>query len=236
MRGNPRRKFAKLLGRTMSDNQGRAGRRVGRISDALRFRYYLHRRWSYVVRVLYSGRHSERLIYFSIFYIVFDLFETFIQICFLFFFQPSITRLYRVHAAGASIHLEPVPICIESLDSGYVFVLDTGNKIFMWYGKKAKSTLKSKARLMAEKINKNERKNKAEILTETMNAESEEFLQCLGLEEDEQKDRYIVVSIVFCSIIKMVLYINAILYTNEYKCKFGISLYVFFICSNIYYK
>lgn len=102
-----------------------------------------------------------------------------------------------MHAAGASIHLEPVPICIESLDPGYVFVLDTGNKIFMWYGKKAKSTLKSKARLMAEKINKNERKNKAEIITETMNTESEEFLLCFGLEEDEQKDRYIIVSIIF---------------------------------------
>lgn len=102
-----------------------------------------------------------------------------------------------MHAAGASIHLEPVPICIESLDPGYVFVLDTGNTIYMWYGKKAKSTLKSKARLMAEKINKNERKNKAEIITEAMNAESKDFLLRLGLEEDEQKDRHIVVSIIF---------------------------------------
>lgn len=120
-----------------------------------------------------------------------------------------------MHAAGASIHLEPVPICIESLDPGYVFVLDTGNKIFMWYGKKAKSTLKSKARLMAEKINKNERKNKAEIITETMNTESEEFLLCFGLEEDEQKDRYIIVSIIFCSVtVRITLYINEILQTN----------------------
>lgn len=105
---------------------------------------------------------------------------------------PAITRLYRVHAAGASIHLEPVPVCAESLDFGYVFVLDTGNKIFMWYGKKAKSTLKSKARLMAEKINKNERKNKAEILTEVMGAESEDFFVHLGVEEHEQKNLQIV--------------------------------------------
>lgn len=113
------------------------------------------------------------------------------------FFQPAITRLYRVHAAGASIHLEPVPVCIESLDPGYVFVLDTGNKIFMWYGKKAKSTLKSKARLMAEKINKNERKNKSEIITEVMNTESEDFLLHLGLEEHERKDLQIIVSSFF---------------------------------------
>lgn len=98
-------------------------------------------------------------------------------------YQPSITRLYRVHAAGASIHLEPVPVRCDSLDPGFVFVLDTGNKIFIWYGKKAKSTLKSKARLMAEKINKNERKNKAEIMTEIMNTESDDFLSCLNVKD-----------------------------------------------------
>lgn len=67
----------------------------------------------------------------------------------------------------------------------------------MWYGKKAKSTLKSKARLMAEKINKNERKNKAEIITEVMNTESEDFLLHLGVEEHERKDLQIIVSSLF---------------------------------------
>lgn len=65
----------------------------------------------------------------------------------------------------------------------------------MWYGKKAKGTLKSKARLMAEKINKNERKNKAEIITEVMNSESEDFLLYLGVEE--RKDLQIIVSFFF---------------------------------------
>ncbi|KAK0089106.1 hypothetical protein PV325_009137 [Microctonus aethiopoides] len=96
---------------------------------------------------------------------------------------PTIRRLYRVHAAGASIHLEPVKISPESLDPGYVFILDIGNKIFMWYGKHSKNTLKSKSRLMAEKINKNERKNKAEILTEIMGTESEDFWSSLGADE-----------------------------------------------------
>ncbi|XP_046144985.1 protein flightless-1 isoform X4 [Osmia bicornis bicornis] len=99
---------------------------------------------------------------------------------------PSITRLYRVHAAGASIHLEPVPVCFDSLDPDFVFVLDSGYKIFIWYGKTAKSTLKSKARLMAEKINKNERKNKAEILTEIMNSESDDFLSHLNVKDISQ--------------------------------------------------
>lgn len=79
-----------------------------------------------------------------------------------------------------------MPVRFDSLDPGFVFVLDTGNKIFMWYGKRAKSTLKSKARLMAEKINKNERKNKAEILTEIMNSESDDFLSYLNLKDISQ--------------------------------------------------
>lgn len=98
-------------------------------------------------------------------------------------FQPNVTRLYRVHAAGASIHLEPVPVCVESLDPNFVFVLDYGKTIYMWYGKNAKNTLKSKSRLMAEKINKNERKNKSEIITEMMGSESEEFWKSLGSSE-----------------------------------------------------
>lgn len=102
------------------------------------------------------------------------------------FFQTYVVRLYRVHAAGASIHLEPVLVSTESLDPRYVFVLDTGLKIFIWYGKKCKNTLKSKARLLAEKINKNERKNKSEIITEIMNDESREFWKTLG-EESGQK-------------------------------------------------
>ncbi|KAL3268088.1 hypothetical protein HHI36_007215 [Cryptolaemus montrouzieri] len=90
------------------------------------------------------------------------------------------THLYRVHASGPSIHLEPVAVLGESLDPGYVFVLDTGLKIFIWHGKKSKNTLKSKARLMAEKINKNERKNKAEIFTENMGTEDKQFWIALG--------------------------------------------------------
>jgi len=80
----------------------------------------------------------------------------------------------------------------------------------MWYGKKAKSTLKSKARLMAEKINKNERKNKAEILTDVMGVESEEFLLHLGVEEYEQQNLQIVVSflsIIYIAIIKILYYL-----------------------------
>ena len=51
----------------------------------------------------------------------------------------------------------------ESLDPRYVFLLDGGLRIFVWYGKKCENVLKSKARLKTEKTNKNEHKNKASI-------------------------------------------------------------------------
>lgn len=62
--------------------------------------------------------------------------------------QTYVTRLYRIHGAGTGIHLEPVPVGYESLDPRFVFVLDAGLKIFIWYGPNAKNTFKSKARLV----------------------------------------------------------------------------------------
>ncbi|XP_026739466.1 protein flightless-1 [Trichoplusia ni] len=95
-----------------------------------------------------------------------------------------VTRLYRVHGAGNTIHLEPVAVQADSLDPRYVFVLDTGLVIYLWYGKKAKNTLKSKARLFAEKINKEERKNKAELIAEPPGKEPNSFWETLGYEGD----------------------------------------------------
>lgn len=67
----------------------------------------------------------------------------------LLFEQVYTLRMYRVHGSGtSSIHLEPVALCSESLDPRYVFLLDTGLKIYLWYGKRAKNTFKSKARLV----------------------------------------------------------------------------------------
>ncbi|CRL07521.1 CLUMA_CG020486, isoform A [Clunio marinus] len=97
------------------------------------------------------------------------------------------TRLYIVHNDDIAINLEPVEMIYETLDVENVFLLDGGLKIFLWFGKKARNTVKSKSRLMAEKINKNERKNKAEIVMEIQGNESEEFLKLLGVEDVESK-------------------------------------------------
>ncbi|KAK4336872.1 hypothetical protein RND71_043907 [Anisodus tanguticus] len=89
-----------------------------------------------------------------------------------------IHRMYRLHELPnlqRQLYLETVPIETQSLDSKFVFVLDAGYIIYVWNGKKAKNTMKQKGRLLAEKINKEERKNKAEIVFCVQNDEPEEF-------------------------------------------------------------
>ena len=51
-------------------------------------------------------------------------------------------RLYRIHAAGPSIHLEPVAVHADELDPRHVFLLDGGKKMFIWTGLKSKNTIR----------------------------------------------------------------------------------------------
>ncbi|XP_070580511.1 protein flightless-1 homolog isoform X2 [Ptychodera flava] len=89
------------------------------------------------------------------------------------------TRLYRVSGTN-NLHLEPVPVEPFSLDPKFVFILDCGMNIYIWYGTQCKSITKSKSRLMAEKINKNERKNQAAIIVMIQGDEVEAFWDILG--------------------------------------------------------
>ncbi|ODM95846.1 Protein flightless-1 [Orchesella cincta] len=93
------------------------------------------------------------------------------------------SRLYRVHGKGSSIQLEPVPVDWKFLDPRFVFILDDGLKIYVWMGKKSKSTLRPKARLLAEKVNKEERKNMGEIYVFNEGQEVGDFWVVLGASE-----------------------------------------------------
>lgn len=84
------------------------------------------------------------------------------------------TRLYRLYGTHG-IKVEPVELSWESLDPNYVFVCDAGLKIYVWAGSKAKLMFKTKGRLFADKINKNERKNKSEII-QLIEDEVDEFM------------------------------------------------------------
>ncbi|ELV14016.1 Protein flightless-1 like protein [Tupaia chinensis] len=97
-----------------------------------------------------------------------------------------VTRLYRVYGKK-NVKLEPVPLKGASLDPRFVFLLDRGLDIYVWRGAQATLSSTTKARLFAEKINKNERKGKAEITLLVQGQEPPEFWEVLGGEPAEIK-------------------------------------------------
>ncbi|XP_050823815.1 protein flightless-1 homolog isoform X2 [Gopherus flavomarginatus] len=97
-----------------------------------------------------------------------------------------ITRLYRVYGKK-NIKLEPVTLKAASLDPRFVFLLDNGLEISVWRGTQATLSSTTKARLFAEKINKNERKGKAEITLLSQSQEPPEFWEVLGGRPEEIK-------------------------------------------------
>uniref|UniRef100_A0A8D0PZC8 FLII actin remodeling protein n=1 Tax=Sus scrofa TaxID=9823 RepID=A0A8D0PZC8_PIG len=97
-----------------------------------------------------------------------------------------VTRMYRVYGKK-NIKLEPVPLKGASLDPRFVFLLDRGLDIDVWRGAQATLSSTTKARLFAEKINKNERKGKAEISLLVQGQEPPEFWEVLGGEPAEIK-------------------------------------------------
>ncbi|XP_065752854.1 protein flightless-1 homolog isoform X2 [Phocoena phocoena] len=97
-----------------------------------------------------------------------------------------ITRMYRVYGKK-NLKLEPVPLKGASLDPRFVFLLDQGLDIYVWRGAQATLSGTTKARLFAEKINKNERKGKAEISLLAQGQEPPEFWEALGGEPSEIK-------------------------------------------------
>uniref|UniRef100_A0A8C6C9G8 Protein flightless-1 homolog n=1 Tax=Monodon monoceros TaxID=40151 RepID=A0A8C6C9G8_MONMO len=97
-----------------------------------------------------------------------------------------VTRMYRVYGKK-NLKLEPVPLKGASLDPRFVFLLDQGLDIYVWRGAQATLSGTTKARLFAEKINKNERKGKAEISLLAQGQEPPEFWEALGGEPSEIK-------------------------------------------------
>lgn len=93
--------------------------------------------------------------------------------------QTHITRLYRASVTGSSVDMEPVPVSPDSLDPRYVFLLDAGGTMWIWSGRKARITVTNKARLFAVKMNKKDRKGRAEIETCTELKTPDEFWMAL---------------------------------------------------------
>lgn len=96
-------------------------------------------------------------------------------------YPHRIFRLHEVAEKTRQLHLETVAVSSNSLDSRLVFLVDIGTKIFIWNGMKSKNTTRQKARLLGEKLNKEERKNKAELIFCEQGDEPLELLDELNL-------------------------------------------------------
>lgn len=96
-------------------------------------------------------------------------------------YAHRIFRLHEVADKTRQLHLETVAVSSSSLDSRFVFLVDLGTKIFIWNGMLSKNTIRQKARLLGEKLNKEERKSKADLLFCEQGDEPAELLEELKL-------------------------------------------------------
>lgn len=97
-------------------------------------------------------------------------------------------RMYRLHELPhkhRQLYIQPVEVSSTSLDSRYVFIVDGGYKIYVWFGSRSKNTMKQKARLLAEKICKEERKNRSTLTYCNQGSEENEFWDQLAIPDDE---------------------------------------------------
>ncbi|MCP9259008.1 Gelsolin [Dirofilaria immitis] len=99
-----------------------------------------------------------------------------------------VTRLYRASVVGNIIEMEPVPVSPDSLDPRYVFLLDAGDTIWIWSGRKARITVSNKARLFAVKMNKKDRKGRSEIESCAELRTPEEFWMALYGQPNKPED------------------------------------------------
>jgi hypothetical protein len=78
--------------------------------------------------------------------------------------QQYKARLFHVHSSGANIHSRQISINKKNIDTGDVYMLDTGVKVFIYIGKGSNSFEKFHLSCMVEKI-KEVRQNKAIIIS-----------------------------------------------------------------------
>ena len=84
--------------------------------------------------------------------------------------------------AGGDLWMEAVPMCLSSLDSRYVYLLDTHSKLHLWVGRKSKQLLRTKSRLLAEKLNRQDRKGQAELRMHMQGFEEPDWWTLLGVQ------------------------------------------------------
>lgn len=86
-----------------------------------------------------------------------------------------IVKLYRLFGTEKRLKIVSMPLSPYSLDPKFVYLLDANSQLFVWVGKKSRSLIQTKGRLLAEKISIRERRNEASIHIEAESRESNMF-------------------------------------------------------------
>ena len=89
----------------------------------------------------------------------------------------------NTNATQMGMHL--VELSPESLDPRYIFMLDIGRALFLWVGNQTPNTKLSKAKLLGEKIIKNERRGRGRVLVVRQGAEPSQFWKGLLVDKPE---------------------------------------------------
>jgi gelsolin len=86
-----------------------------------------------------------------------------------------VNKLYQVRKEGKKIIFEEEQIALKSLNHRDAFILDTGRKIYVWFGDSASPFVKNAANMKAENM-ENERDGESKVETEV----DDEFWATLG--------------------------------------------------------
>jgi gelsolin len=97
-------------------------------------------------------------------------------------------RLFHVHGDGANLQSREVPINKKNLDSGDVYLLDTGLKVYIWIGIKSSGFEKFHIACLSKKISEM-RDNKVTIFTIDEKGNQEIDLK-IKKEFDEMMEKY----------------------------------------------
>ncbi|XP_075239322.1 protein flightless-1 homolog [Convolutriloba macropyga] len=99
--------------------------------------------------------------------------------------QAANQYLFCLNTTTTHMGMHLVELSPESLDPRYIFMLDIGRALFLWVGNKTPKTKLSKAKLLGEKIIKNERRGRGRVLVVRQGAEPSQFWRGLIVDRPE---------------------------------------------------
>ncbi|KAF7255509.1 hypothetical protein EG68_07069 [Paragonimus skrjabini miyazakii] len=91
-----------------------------------------------------------------------------------------VPKLYRLFGLEKRLQIVSMPLSVFSLDPKFCYLIDAQSHLYLWLGSQSRLMVRTKGRLLAEKINVRERRNEAVIHLEPQGRESNTFWALIG--------------------------------------------------------